>query len=132
MTGDDDVLSFIRRHIRSVWALELLLKLKGDPDRCWTVDELVDSLRASHALVDDSLRALMEAELVVRDDKGCFRYGPAAPALRHLCDSLEETYRVRPVTVIRWISAPVERLKSLADAFRFTAKPADKPRGGDK
>ncbi|HJV42727.1 hypothetical protein [Caulobacter sp.] len=131
MTGDDaDVLSFIRQHIRTVWALELLLKLKGDPERCWATDELVDVLRASHALVDDSLAALIGAGLVVRDDLGCFRYSPAASALARLCDALEETYRVRPVTVIRWISAPVERLKSLADAFRFTGKPGNK--GGDE
>ena len=128
MTGDPDVLSFIREHIRSVWALELLLKLKADPERCWTADELVESMRASHALVDSNLDALMSAGLVVPDDAGCFRYRPAAPVLSRLCDELEETYRVRPVTVIRWISAPAERLQSLADAFRFTGK----SRGGDK
>lgn len=124
MTGDPDVLSFIREHIRSVWALELLLKLKADPERCWTADELVESMRASHALVDSNLDALMSAGLVVADDAGCFRYRPAAPVLGRLCDELDETYRVRPVTVIRWISAPAERLQSLADAFKF--------RGGGK
>lgn len=124
MTGDRDVLSFIREHIRSVWALELLLKLKADPERCWTTSELVESMRASHALVDGNLDALMGAGLVVPDDDGCFRYQPAAPALAKLCDELAETYRVRPVTVIRWISAPAERLQSLADAFKF--------RGGGK
>jgi hypothetical protein len=124
VTGDPDVLSFIREHIRSVWALELLLKLKADADRCWTADELVEAMRASHALVDDNLAALTSAGLVVPDDAGCFRYRPAAPALAAMCDELEETYRVRPVTVIRWISAPAERLRSLADAFKF--------RGGGK
>ena len=53
-----------------------------------------------------------------------------APALAKLCDELEETYRVRPVTVIRWIAAPAERLQSLADAFKFSGK--SKPKGGDK
>lgn len=130
MTRDADVLSFIRQHIRTVWALELLLKLKVEPERCWAADELVEARRASRVLVDDSLVALMGAGVVIRDDQGCFRYRPAAPTLACLCDALEETCRVRPVTVIRWISAPVERLKSLADAFRFTGKPADK--GGDE
>lgn len=128
MTGDPDVLSFIREHIRSVWALELLLKLKADPERCWTADALVEAMRASHALVDDNLAALMSAGLVVPDDAGCFQYRPVAPALATLCDELEQAYRVRSVTVIRWISAPAERLQSLADAFRFSGK----PRGGDK
>jgi hypothetical protein len=104
------------------------LRLKADPERCWTADELVEAMRASHALVDDNLAALMSAGLVVPDDRGCFRYRPAAAALATLCDELEETYRVRPVTVIRWISAPVARLKSLADAFKFSGK----PKGGDK
>lgn len=126
MTGDPDVLSFIREHIRSVWALELLLKLKADPERCWSADALVEAMRASHALVDDNLAALLSAGLIAPDDAGCFRYRPVAPALATLCDELEETYRVRPVTVIRWISAPAEKLKSLADAFRF------KPHGPGK
>lgn len=137
MTGDPDVLSFIREHIRSVWALELLLKLKADPARCWSADELVETLRASHALVDQNLAALTRAGLVVPDDARCFRYRPAAPALAALCDELEQEYRVRPVTVIRWISAPAERLKSLADAFKFSGKfsgkvkPPGPPKGGD-
>ena len=128
VTGDPDVLLFIREHIRSVWALELLLKLKAQPDRCWAAAELVEAMRASHALVDSNLAGLMSAGLVVPDDEGCFRYRPAAPALAMLCDELEEAYRVRPVTVIRWISAPAERLQSLADAFKFTGK----PKGGEK
>jgi hypothetical protein len=128
VTGDPDVFRFIREHIRSVWALELLLRLKADPERCWSAAELVETLRASHALVDGNLEALAAAGLVVPDDQGCFRYRPAAPALATLCDELEETYRVRPVTVIRWISAPVERLQSLADAFKFSGK----SKGGDK
>ncbi|WP_223393397.1 hypothetical protein [Caulobacter segnis] len=134
MTGDPDVLSFIREHIRSVWALELLLKLKADPERCWAANELVEAMRASHALIDDNLAALMAAGLVIPDDRGCFRYRPAAPVLARLCDELEETYRVRPVTVIRWISAPTERLRSLADAFKFSGKLPGKsgPKGGDK
>ena len=111
-----------------MWALELLLKLKAQPDRCWTAGELVEAMRASHALVEGNLADLMNAGLVVPDDQGCFHYRPAAPALATLCDELEETYRVRPVTVIRWISAPAERLQSLADAFKFTGK----PKGGDK
>jgi DNA-binding transcriptional ArsR family regulator len=128
VTGDPDVFRFIREHIRSVWALELLLRLKAEPERCWSADELVEAMRASHALVDGNLDALTAAGLVVPDDKGCFRYRPAAPVLAALCDELAETYRVRPVTVIRWISTPVERLQSLADAFKFSGK----FKGGDR
>ena len=122
MTVDRDVYQFIREHLRSVWALELLLRLKQDPEHCWSVEELVRELRASHSLVRDNLTALEQAGLVVADDAGCFRYAPAAQALAKVCDDLEAAYRDKPVTVIRWISAPAERLQSLADAFKFKGK----------
>jgi DNA-binding HxlR family transcriptional regulator len=122
VTADRDVFQFIREHVRSVWALELLLRLKHDPERCWAIEDLVGELRASHGLVTDNLTALQEAGLVVADDRGCFRYQPAADALAKVCDQLEVAYRAKPVTVIRWISAPTERLQSLADAFKFKGK----------
>lgn len=122
MTVDRDVFQFIREHVRSVWALELLLRLKRDPERCWTVEELVRDLRASHSLVSDNLTAFVDAALVVADDRGCFRYQPAAAVLAKVCDDLDAAYRAKPVTVIRWIAAPTERLQSLADAFKFKGK----------
>jgi hypothetical protein len=122
VTVDRDVFQFIRDHVRSVWALELLLRLKRDPERCWSVEELVGDLRASQSLVADNLTAFESAGLVVADDRGCFRYQPAADVLAKVCDDLEAAYRTKPVTVIRWISAPTERLQSLADAFKFKGK----------
>lgn len=122
MTADRDVFQFIREHVRSVWALELLLRLKQDPQRGWTVAQLVGDLRASDSLVTDNLTALQHAGLVVADAPGGFRYQPAALALAKVCDQLEDAYRAKPVTVIRWISAPSERLQSLADAFKFRGK----------
>lgn len=122
MTADRDVFQFIREHVRSVWALELLLRLKQEPQRSWTVAQLVGDLRASDSLVTDNLTALQHAGLVIADGEGGFRYQPAAPALAKVCDQLEDAYRAKPVTVIRWISAPSERLQSLADAFKFKGK----------
>ena len=122
MPADRAVFQFIREHLRSVWALELLLLLKRDPERCWSVEELVGDLRASHGLVADNLLALEGAGLVIPDDRGGFRYRPAAPTLAQIGDQLEAAYRAKPVTVIRWISAPTERLQSLADAFKFKGK----------
>jgi hypothetical protein len=122
VTVDRDVFQFIREHVRSVWALELLLRLKHDPERCWTVEALVSDLRASHSLVSDNLTVFVDAALVVADDRGGFRYQPAAAVLAKVCDDLDAAYRAKPVTVIRWISAPTERLQSLADAFKFKGK----------
>lgn len=119
LATDQDLSLFVREHVRSVWALELLLVLRRDPDRCWTVDELVRDLRASTPLVSTNLQAFERSGLAMRDDAGCFRYAPANPVLDELCATLEADYRERPVAVINMIAKPSDPVQSLADAFKF-------------
>jgi hypothetical protein len=118
LTADPDLLGFVREHIRSVWALELLLLLRRDPGRCWSQAALVTELRASQMLVADNLRRLQDGGLVAPEDD-CFRYAPAAPYLEDLCRQLEEAYRERPVAVVNLIARPSSSLQSLANAFKF-------------
>ena len=113
----------MREHVRSVWALELLLLLRRDPQRCWTPAELVSELRASAPLVADNLQRLEQSGLVAPEE-GCFRYAPANAVLDKLCARLEAAYRERPVAIINVIAKPADPLQSLADAFKF--------KGGDK
>lgn len=124
MATDEDLAGFVREHVRSVWALELLLALRRDAERCWPVDELVRELRASTSLVANNLQGFERSGLAVRDDSGCYRYAPAGVVLDDLCAALEAAYRERPVAVINMISRPSDSLQSLADAFKF--------RGDDK
>jgi hypothetical protein len=119
---DSQLTSFIREHVRSVWALELLLLLRREPERRWTAAELVRELRASTSLVADILRKF-EASGLVAPQHDTFRYAPASPLLEALCVRLEAAYRKRPVAVINLIAKPTDPLQSLADAFKF--------RGGD-
>lgn len=118
MSADVNLLSFVREHVPSVWALELLLLLRRDPDRCWSPGDLVRELRASQMLVADNLQRLERSGLVAPDE-GCFRYAPAAPVLEELCAQLEASYRERPVAVINMIAKPSSPVQSLADAFKF-------------
>jgi len=116
---DPELATFVREHFRSVWAVELLLVLKRDPDRCWPPPDLVRELRASTGLVSDNLAHFERAGLAVLDDGDCWRYRPAAPVLSELCDRLEAAYRERPVSIVNIIAAPRDPLQSLADAFKF-------------
>lgn len=108
----------MREYVRSVWALELLLVLRRDAERCWAPAELVRELRASHSLVGDNLGRFERGGLTVLDDEGCHRYAPASPTLDDLCGRLEAAYRERPVSIINMIARP-DPLQGLADAFRF-------------
>ncbi|CAN7471179.1 hypothetical protein LJR219_003177 [Phenylobacterium sp. LjRoot219] len=107
MAIDSDIIGFVRKHVRSVWALELLLLLRRDPARRWSTAELVRELRASTSLVEDNLRRFEASGLVAREDKHA-RYAPASPVLEAFCVRLEAAYRKRPVRVINLISQPAE------------------------
>jgi hypothetical protein len=115
---ESQTLSFIREHIRSVWALEQLLLMRRHPDRLWTIDELVKELRGSAALVETNLAVFERAGVVAREADGRARFAPAVPVLGALCDEIEALYRERPVAMINAIASR-SALKDLADAFKI-------------
>lgn len=123
LSDDPDLLAFVRLHVRSVWALELLLLLRREPARRWAPAELVRELRASPGLVSDNLRVFERGGLAVPDQENRHQYAPATPLLDALCARLEDAYRARPVSVINMIARPSDPLQSLADAFRFRGDP---------
>lgn len=118
MGEDADLEGFVRQHVRSVWAVELLLLLRRDPAQAWTAAELVRELRASASLVADNLARFQGSGLVIPEDDRV-RFAPANPPLASLCAALEAAYRERPVAIVNMIARPVDPLQSLADAFRF-------------
>jgi hypothetical protein len=115
---DPELAQFVSEHLRSMWAVELLLTLKADPERCWSPADLVRELRGSKTLVDDNLQRLHRAGLVIEDDDRCWRYRPAGAVIASLADRLEQAYRERPVSVINLI-ARRDPIQGLADAFKF-------------
>lgn len=115
-TLSPEQLAFIRRSLKSVWALELLLLLRAHRERSWTTAELVGELRASDSLVSGILEDFRRHGLV--GGEGGWRYVANAPDA-DLCDQIESLYRERPITLIKAISTPPDRLQALADAFRI-------------
>lgn len=113
------LLEFIRRSIRSVWALELLLAMREHPKRMWSEPELVGQLRASDAVVAGVLAGFEREGLVARGPGGAVRFTADSVALDHLCDALAEAYRERPLAVIKAIRSPDAPLEGLAEAFQF-------------
>jgi hypothetical protein len=118
VSGPDELLSFIASSFRSVWALELLLLLKGE-GRVWPRAELVATLRASELVVAHALDGLVAAGLVSVDDEGA-SYAPANGALLECVDRVEQLYRTRPNAVRRAIiAASSSSAAAFADAFKL-------------
>jgi hypothetical protein len=122
---DNSVLSgeleqFIRRHVRSLSALELFLLVHRTAGRSWTAGELNRELRSSLQLVVDVLNEFERAALVRRDANDHYRWEPANPELQRLGDRLAEAYAIYPFSVVKAIYAPqVDQIQALADAFKI-------------
>jgi len=116
--SDDDVLRFVAASFPSVWALELLLTLKGER-RVWTRQELVAALRASELVVSRALDALVAAGLAAFEGDGIV-YLPVNDDVRDCIERVEHLYRTRPNAVRRTIvAASTSSATAFADAFRL-------------
>jgi DNA-binding IclR family transcriptional regulator len=117
---DDQVFSFARNTIRSVWALELLLLLHRHPARRWSSAELVRELRSSEAVLLPCLETLKAAGLVGEEEKGRFGYIAANPELDAMTEGLARIYATSPIALAKAIMrAPNEKLALFSDAFKF-------------
>lgn len=115
---NDEILRFIGSSFRSVWALELLLVLRGE-QRPWSHEELVATMRASDLVVGRALEALQAAGLVIIGRNGA-QYMPVSEDVSALVDQSAVLYAKRPDAVRRAIvSATSGEAAAFADAFKL-------------
>jgi hypothetical protein len=120
MTAEQQLADFLRSTFRSVWAFELLLLMMEDPARCWAKADLVAALRASDAIVEQSVADLAVAGMIVPEQANSFRYRPASPALEALMEQARTRYRNAPDAVRRVIIRGRQHgIAAFADAFRL-------------
>ena len=116
--SEDEVLAFVQRSIKSVWALELLMLLRRDRKRVWSPADLVLELRSSEAAVAEALAGLRSAGFVA--EAAALRYEPASAELDGIAGAIEELYATRPLAVAKAImSAPSDKLRLFADSFKL-------------
>ncbi|HYC02271.1 MAG TPA: hypothetical protein VED40_03205 [Azospirillaceae bacterium] len=117
----DDLLQFVRSHLKTVWALDILMLLRRTPDRAWTAEEIVQELRSSAAAVNEALTALRHGGLVGDAPENRHRYLPASPELDSRVAAIQSVYTEQPMALIRTIlSAPNAKIRSFADAFKLS------------
>lgn len=111
--------AFLRAAVKSVWALDLLVLIKNEPHRAWTVAALNDRLRASTSLVEEILATFTRQGLMVSEPNGTYHYQTQGET-DALASELTRLYAARPLAVIKEIvSAPNEKIHSFVDAFRL-------------
>jgi UDP-N-acetylglucosamine enolpyruvyl transferase len=123
----DELTQFIRAHLGSVWALELMLKMMSRPDLVWTVEQLVRELRATDLLVSGLLARFERAGFVVSGGEDAWQWRPANPQLDQLSRQTAEAHAATPFAVVQVIAeAPAYSLQEFADAFRLRRDKGDK------
>lgn len=130
---EPSLLAFVRTSIPSIWALELLLLLRRAAPGYLTRDELVQALRATPMLIDRLTGRFVSAGLVGQNSAGAYCFECVTPEMETLCDALALAAEERPIALRdAIISAPNERLRDLADAFRFNDAHKGPKGGTDK
>jgi hypothetical protein len=117
--SDDQILDFIRSSVKTVWSLELLLFMRRDPQRAWTIDQVVRELRSSRNIVTEAIGVFVQGG-ILREEEAGFRYGPATDELDRLVEQLAREYAERPTTVVNAIvEVQSGKLQDFANAFRI-------------
>lgn len=118
-----DVHAFMVSSFRSVWALEVLCQLRAQRDRWVSAQAVVEALRASSLVVEQSFTNLIAAGLVVCDEEGNVQYAPASTELDELAEACEQMYQKSPTAVRRKIIAAANPgIAAFAEAFRLKDK----------
>ncbi len=106
---------FLRRHIRSIWQLELLLLFKSNP-RSLTVAEASRILCITPRATESGIKALVGSGILIQETSHNFKYA-ATGMVSQSVDEIERMYKEKRTAVINFIYAsPVQ---SLSDAFKL-------------
>jgi len=120
MPSGEELGEFLTSSFQSVWTLETLLLMAGEPSRCWSHADLVAALRASDLIVEKAIGELEALGLLAPERDDCVRYCPASPDLATLVAAAQQLYARSPGSVRRLIAgAGRSSVTAFAEAFRF-------------
>lgn len=118
----EEVKRFISKCIDSVEMLEVLLLLRADPKKEWSIDSISSELRSNPASVAKRLKDLYTCGLlyVKESPTPYYRYNPRTAALDAVVTELARAYAERRARVIDLIfSKPIDTLRYFSDSFKF-------------
>jgi hypothetical protein len=110
--------TFINKNINSVEQIEVLLILRANPERVWTVDEISAIMRSTPNSIRARLESLAAKKLSTPVDGQGFRYS-ASGRLDAMVEVLAEEYGRRRFSVIELVFSRPDAARQFADAFRL-------------
>lgn len=110
--------TFINKNINSVEQIEVLLILRANPERVWTVDEISAIMRSTPNSIRARLRSLAAKKLSAEVSDEGFRYA-ASGRLDAMVEVLAEEYGRRRFSVIELVFSRPDAARQFADAFRL-------------
>lgn len=110
--------TFINKNINSVEQIEVLLILRANPERVWTIDEISAIMRSSPNSIRSRLEGLAACELSAAVPGEGFRYA-ASGRLHAMVEVLAEEYAERRFSVIELVFSRPDAARTFADAFRL-------------
>lgn len=116
------VRKFVFTYIDSVEQISILLLLRDNPSRNWTVEELTSQLRSSVSGIKKRLNELYERKVLQRDTSNdrYYRYLPFDEEIREEIEQLAVFNRTHPYKVLELIYSRQEKaLQEFANAFKF-------------
>jgi len=108
--------TFVNKYIASVEQIEVLLTLRSDEQRSWTVDELSALLRSNPASIASRLDALSHGKFAAGSPATGYRY-VCTGRLREMVDELDQAYRSHRFRVIELVFSRNTAARTFADAF---------------
>jgi len=120
MPDQDPLESFVGNTFRSVWAIELLQYLVDSPDTKFTPEELIAALRASDAVVSQSVDNLSAAGLAVVDGDGRVAFHEGSEKQAEMVRAAIDFFRRSPDKIRRLIVAQsTPGVAAFAAAFKL-------------
>ena len=115
-----ETLEFIRSCFTSVWALELLLLMRRECTKIWSIGDLIQELRASDLIVREALPELVNCGLIAETGREMFQYRPVESALEQLVNRVAAAYGQNRLLVVQEIlNARAANIRMFADAFKL-------------
>lgn len=116
----NDVRTFVNMYIDSIELLEVLILLRTETDKAWSIPDVARALTLTHDSATLRLKELERRRLVHRDQGDLFSYDAHSLGVEETVERVAEAYSKRRTRLIALIfSGASESIRGFADAFRL-------------